>query len=114
MLLVVEVPEEAEAVELVVGVGVVQLLEELQLLQTRLLPGRRWFFPWLRNPASTCPWLALPGLDSHQLVVSDDLDCHLLASSGGVPGSDHVAKHPLARVAVNIVALVQRFPNVDP
>lgn len=38
VLLVVEVPEEAEAVELVVWVGVVQLLEELQLLQTRLLP----------------------------------------------------------------------------
>lgn len=41
MLLVVEVPEEAEAVELVVGVGVVQLLEELQLFQPGLLPVDR-------------------------------------------------------------------------
>lgn len=56
MLLVVEVPEEAKAVELVVGVGVVQLLEELQLLQTRLLPVRQeyttiFFFPISTNVA---------------------------------------------------------------
>ena len=38
MLLVVEVPEETQAVELVVGIGVVQLLQELQLLEPRLLP----------------------------------------------------------------------------
>ena len=38
MLLVVEVPEEPQAVELVIGIGVVQLLQELQLLETRLLP----------------------------------------------------------------------------
>lgn len=38
MLLVVEVPEEAKAVELVIGICVIQLLEELQLLQPGLLP----------------------------------------------------------------------------
>lgn len=40
VLLVVEMPEEAKTVELVVGIGVIQLLEELQLFQTRLLPAR--------------------------------------------------------------------------
>jgi len=39
MLLVVEVPEETQAVELVVRVGVVQPLQELQLLEARLLPA---------------------------------------------------------------------------
>lgn len=38
MLLVVEVPEEAKAVELVIRIGVIQLLEELQLFQPGLLP----------------------------------------------------------------------------
>lgn len=38
MLLVVEVPEEAKAVELVVWISVIQLLEEFQLFQTSLLP----------------------------------------------------------------------------
>jgi hypothetical protein len=39
VLLVVEVSEEAQAVELIVWVGVVEPLEELQLLQASLLPG---------------------------------------------------------------------------
>lgn len=38
MLLVVEVSEEAKAVELVVGISVIQLLKEFQLFQTSLLP----------------------------------------------------------------------------
>lgn len=38
MLLVVKVPEEAKAVELVVGISIIQLLEEFQLFQTSLLP----------------------------------------------------------------------------
>lgn len=38
MLLMVEVAEEAKAVELVVGISVVQLPEELQLFQTGFLP----------------------------------------------------------------------------
>lgn len=50
--------------------------------------------------------------DSHELVVSDDLDCHLLAGPGSVPGSDHIAEHTLAGVAVDVVALVQRLPDV--
>lgn len=50
VLLVVEMPEEAETVELVVRVGVIQLLEELQLFQTRLLPARGL----LMNPTSMC------------------------------------------------------------
>lgn len=53
-------------------------------------------------------------LHSHQLVVSDDLDCHLLAGPGNVPGPDHVAEHALAGVAVHIVTLVQRLPDVHP
>lgn len=39
VLLVVEVSEEAQAVELVIWVGVVEPLEELQLFQASLLPG---------------------------------------------------------------------------
>lgn len=39
MLLVVEVSEETQAVELVVRIGVVQLLQELQLLQPCFLPA---------------------------------------------------------------------------
>lgn len=38
MLLVVEVPEKAKAVKLVIRISVIQLLEEFQLFQTRLLP----------------------------------------------------------------------------
>lgn len=38
MLLVVEMPEQTKAVKLVIGIGVVQLLEELQLFQTCFLP----------------------------------------------------------------------------
>jgi len=38
MLLVVEVPEKAKAVELVIRISVVKLLEEFQLFQTGLLP----------------------------------------------------------------------------
>lgn len=56
VLLVVEMPEEAKAVELVIRVGVVQLLEELQLFQTRLLPVRRLF--WLANELNTYVFVA--------------------------------------------------------
>lgn len=52
--------------------------------------------------------------DSHELIVSDDLDCHLLAGSGSVPGSDHITEHTLACVAVHIIALVQCLANVHP
>ena len=38
VLLVVEVSEEAQAVELVVRVGIVEFLQELQLLEPSLLP----------------------------------------------------------------------------
>lgn len=38
MLLVVEMPEQTKAVKLVIRISVVQLLEELQLFQTRFLP----------------------------------------------------------------------------
>lgn len=44
--------------------------------------------------------------DSHKLIVSDDLDCHLLASPGSVPGSDYIAEHSLTRVAIDIIAFV--------
>lgn len=50
--------------------------------------------------------------DSHKLVVSDDLDCHLLASSGSVPGTNYITEDPLASVTVDVVALVQRLPDV--
>lgn len=113
VLLVVEMPEEAKAVELVVGIGVIQLLEELQLFQTRLLPvrGRCFTGRWTQRARVH---RRFGRTHSHELVVSDDLDCHLLASPGSVPGSDHVAEHALARVAINVVALVQRLPDVDP
>lgn len=38
MLLVVEVPEKAKAVELVIRISIIQLLEEFQLFQTSFLP----------------------------------------------------------------------------
>lgn len=38
MLLVVEVPEKAQAVELVIGISVIQLFEEFELFQTGLVP----------------------------------------------------------------------------
>jgi len=41
VVLVEEVPVEAETVELVVRVRVVQLAQKLQLLETRLVPGRK-------------------------------------------------------------------------
>lgn len=50
--------------------------------------------------------------DSHELVVPDDLDRHVLAGSGGVPGSDHVAEDALTRVPVHVVALVQNLSDV--
>lgn len=52
--------------------------------------------------------------DSHELVVSDDLDCHLLAGPGSVSGSDHVAEHTLSGVTVHVVTLVQGLPDVHP
>lgn len=57
VLLVVEMPEKAKAVELVIGVGVIQLLEELQLFQTRLLPVRRLFFLVNKPNIPTCSLL---------------------------------------------------------
>ena len=51
-------------------------------------------------------------LNLHELVVADDLDCHLLAGASSVSGPDHVTEHALARVAVHVVALVQRLPDV--
>lgn len=51
---------------------------------------------------------------SHELVVSDDLDCHLLAGPRSVPGPDHIAEHALTSVAIHIIALVQCLPNVHP
>lgn len=50
--------------------------------------------------------------DSHELVISDDLDCHLLAGSGSVSGSDHIAEHTLSSVAIHVVTFVQRLPDV--
>ena len=41
MVIVVEVAEETQAVELVVGVSVVQLAQTLQLLQASLVPETR-------------------------------------------------------------------------
>ena len=38
VLFVVEMPEETQAVEFIIGIGVVELLQELQFLQSRLLP----------------------------------------------------------------------------
>lgn len=61
----------------------------------------------------TCSVL-VKSYDPHQLIVSDDLDCHLLAGPGSVPGSDHVAEDTLASVAVHIIALVQCLPDVHP
>lgn len=52
--------------------------------------------------------------DSHELIVSDDLNGHLLACPGGVPGSDHIAEHTLARVSINIIAFVQGLPDIHP
>jgi len=134
MLLVVEVPEEAEAVELVVGVGVVQLLEELQLFQPGLLPvDRKQSRVAHQRTSNICRGGAVQTIDtrldtkrlnprgnvfshkkkrrkrrhdSHELIVADDLDRHLLAGPGGVPGSDHVAEDPVAGVAVHVIALV--------
>ena len=51
-------------------------------------------------------------LNLHELVVADDLDCHLLAGASSVSGPDHVTEHALARVAVHVVALVQCLPDV--
>lgn len=132
MLLVVEVPEEAKAVELVIRICVIQLLEELQLLQPGLLPVDEKSY-MLNNANSikhhydrsiyTCLYFDMAGemcsvpvkrYDSHELIVSDDLDCHLLAGPGSVPGSDHVAEDTLAGVAVHIIALVQCLPDVHP
>ena len=80
VVLVEEVSEEAHAVEPVVRVCFVELLEDAQFLEARLV---------------------------HHLVVADDLDGHLLVGLEGVPGTDHVAEHALARVAVHSVAPVQ-------
>lgn len=113
VLLVVEMPEEAKAVELVIRIGVIQLLEELQLFQTRLLPARGRLFSG-RSTQHPRVCRRFGRTHSHELVVTDDLDCHLLASPGSVPGSDHVAEHALTRVPINVVAFVQRLPDVDP
>lgn len=54
------------------------------------------------------------GYDLHEFIVSDDLDCHLLAGPGSVPGSDHIAEYTLASVAIHIIAFVQCLPDVHP
>ena len=69
MLLVVEVPEETQAVELVIRIGVVQLLQELQLLEPRLLPEDQ------ENPVRTSP---LPHPDSYSVSVTSGLTDRLL------------------------------------
>lgn len=50
----------------------------------------------------------------HEFIVSDDLDCHLLAGPGSVPGSDDIAEYTLASVAIHIIAFVQCLPDVHP
>lgn len=79
-----EVPEQPYAVELVIRVCLVELLQDTQLLQARLV---------------------------HHLIVADDLDGHFLVRLQGVTSAHHVAEHPLSRVPVHCVASVQLLPN---
>ena len=79
-----EVPEQPNTVELVIRVCLVELLQDTQLLQARLV---------------------------HHLVVTDDLDGHFLVPLQGVASTHHVAEHPLPRVPVHCVASVQLLPD---
>jgi len=48
----------------------------------------------------------------HELIVSDDLDCHLLASPGSVSSSDDVTEHTLSSVPIHFIPLFQYLTNV--
>ena len=71
VVLVEEVPEQPNTVELVIRVRLVELLQDTQLLQARLV---------------------------HHLVVTDDPDGHFLVPLQGVASTHHIAEHPLPRV----------------
>ena len=80
VVLVVEVSEQSNTVELVIRISLIQLLQNPQLLLTRLL---------------------------HHLVVTDDLDGYLLVTLQGVASPHNIAKHPLPCVPVHGIATVQ-------
>ena len=74
-----EMAEKPDAVKLLVRICIVQLLQDLQLLETCLV---------------------------HHLVVADNLDGYFLVGFQGVSRSDHVTEHTLSGVAVDSVASV--------
>ena len=84
MVLVKEVSEQANTMELIVRICLVQLLQNPQLLQSCLV---------------------------HHLVVADDLDGHLLVGLEGVSRPHHIAEYPLAGVAVHRVPSIQLLAN---
>lgn len=49
----------------------------------------------------------------HHLVVSDDLDGHLLVPLEGVSSTDHVAEHTFTSVPIDSVATIQLLTNTD-
>lgn len=84
VVLVEEVPKEPHAMELIIRISIVELLEDAQLLQTCLV---------------------------HHLVVPDNLDGHLLVGFEGVPRTHHVTEHPVTCVPIHRVTSVQLLTN---
>ena len=101
VLLVVEAAEEAEAVELVLGVGVVEAAQHLGLLQTRLV--HYLVVPEIMQRVATIEWYKFNGL---QWISPDDFDGDLPSAACAVSRPHHVREDALARVAEHVVALV--------
>ena len=94
-----EVAIEPHHMKPVVGVSFVQLLEDLHLLQTSLVP--------VRTKSGSFTHAHCVGCCVHHLVVSDDLDGNVVVSLQPVPGPHHVAEHAMSRVAKHSVAAIQ-------
>ena len=108
-----EVSVEPNDVELVIGVCLVQLLQDLHLLQTSFVPAETAAAGYWHSKGTLLAFTkvyTLVSKYSHHFVVSDDLDGDLVFSLQPVSGPHHVAEHPMARVAKHSVAPIQLLP----
>lgn len=86
MVLVEEMPKQSHTMEFIIRIGIIQLLQYLELLQTSLV---------------------------HHFIVPNDLNRHLQVGLQGVPRPHHITEHPLSSVAVHGVPSVQLLSDTN-
>ena len=117
MVFVEEVSVEPDTVELVISIGFVQLLKNMQLLETSFMPANTHTHThtYIHTYTSimTTQHTVYIFLYLHHFIVPDDLDSHLLVALQSVSGSNNVTEHTLTCVPVDSVATVQLLTNTN-